>query len=306
MCHGDASRAVGPAAPPRTIYGMGADPIRVGAHQAHLAGSDMAPPFGCNVCHVVPADAFATSHIDQGTATVTFGGLAVATSAAAPTWSRNSATCASTYCHGATLSGGTNTAPVWTGGAGQATCGSCHGTPPNAPHPAVSSDLPGCAICHNGTVAGDGTLIPPSSGGKHLNGAVDAGSLEAGCASCHGSPPQDGGSSGHAFHTTLKTVACAVCHTGYTRTTADPTYHMNGVRDAWYVYRVPNPDPAGAPPTLDACNAPTYSKVKMPPSSSPTVWDASICITCHSAQSYLYDRCCGDLGPGPDWCASYY
>ncbi len=306
MCHGDPSRAINAAAPPRTIYGMGSDPVRVGAHAAHLAGGPMAPPFGCDVCHVVPADAFSAGHIDQPTATLTFGGLALPSGAATPSWNRSTATCSSTYCHGATLGGGANTAPVWTGGSAQAVCGSCHGLPPPAPHPSGCVDPTSCGNCHGGTVAPDGSLIPPASGGKHLNGVVDAGSLAAGCASCHGSPPQDGGSSGHAFHTQIRQVACSTCHNGYTRTTVDPTTHMNCVRDSSIVYAVPNPDPAGAPPTLDACNAPVQAIATMPQSSSPTVWDTSICTTCHSAQSYLYDRCCGTNGPGPAWCATYY
>jgi predicted CxxxxCH...CXXCH cytochrome family protein len=311
MCHGDPARAANKAAPPRTIYGMDADPIRVGAHAAHLAGGPMAGPFTCDVCHVVPADAFSAGHIDQGTATLTFGGLAVAPDAAAPTWSRSTATCASTYCHGATLGGGSNKTPVWTGGSAQAACGSCHGTPPPAPHPAVSTALSGCAVCHNATVAADGSLIPPASGGKHLNGTVDAGSLEAGCTSCHGIPPNDGGTNGHLFHSNNVRVDCARCHVGYTRTSADPAYHMNGVRDVRFSYPTPNPDPglgSGIPPTLEACNAsPGGAIAVIPQSSTPPVWSFNQCGACHAARDYRFNACCNDPGaPVPDWCSTYW
>jgi predicted CxxxxCH...CXXCH cytochrome family protein len=307
MCHGGTDNQTG--APPRTIYGRGDDAVRVGAHTAHLAGGPIAPPIDCSACHVVPADAFTVGHIDQGTATVTFGGLAVSppADAPAPGWDRASATCSSTYCHGATLTGGSTPAPVWTGGASQAACGSCHGTPPLAPHPAVSGGLAGCATCHNGTVAADGTLIPPASGGKHLNGQVDAGSLEQGCASCHGTPPADGGINGHLFHNSLR-LECATCHLGYTRTSADAALHMNGARDAIFTYSRPNPDPGpGIAPTLEACLAtPLTATVRMPPSSDPTTWDGNVCATCHTARDYRFNACCVDPGaPTPDWCSNW-
>ena len=70
MCHGGTDNQTG--APPRTTWGQGADPVRVGAHTSHLSGSSIAPAFDCGVCHVKPADALAAGHIDQSTASVTF------------------------------------------------------------------------------------------------------------------------------------------------------------------------------------------------------------------------------------------
>ena len=101
---------------------------------------------------------------------LTWGPLARA-DGALPTWNGTALTCAN-YCHGSTMAGGALTAPVWNRVDGtQAACGSCHGLPPAAPHPAVRSDVTGCAGCHAGTVNPDGTILV--AGGLHVNGVVD-------------------------------------------------------------------------------------------------------------------------------------
>jgi predicted CxxxxCH...CXXCH cytochrome family protein len=203
MCHGGVDNQTG--APPRTTWGMAGDPIRVGAHTSHVAGSTIAPDFGCGVCHVKPADALSAGHVDAPTATVTFGGLALSVTGPAPQWNRASATCASTYCHGATLAGGSNTTPVWTA-AGQAGCGACHGLPPPLPHPAVSADLAGCSVCHPLTVDAGGNVIDPRSGGKHLDGVVEA-------SGGHNDAWVDPASAGfHAYHADRGLSSCQVCH----------------------------------------------------------------------------------------------
>jgi predicted CxxxxCH...CXXCH cytochrome family protein len=139
MCHGGADNPTG--APPGAIWGKAGDPgrgggtidaVRIGAHTSHLSARHaLAAPVACSSCHVVPADAFAPGHLDGSTATVTFSGIAAL---GTPSWARATATCAS-YCHGATLGGGTVASPVWTTTDGsQIACGSCHGLPPPAPH----------------------------------------------------------------------------------------------------------------------------------------------------------------------------
>ena len=219
LCHGGAGNQTG--APPRATWGNASDAIRTGAHASHVAAGALAPAFDCGVCHVKPADAFSAGHIDGATAAVVFGG--VAASGTTPSWDRTTATCSSTYCHGATLGGGTNKLPIWTAvGQGQTACGTCHGVPPPAPHPEVASDLTRCAACHSLTIDAAGVLIPPAAGGKHLDGFVEAlghaaswmdpaspgfhavsanRGLDA-CASCHGAD-LSGGTAG---------VACARCH----------------------------------------------------------------------------------------------
>ena len=167
-CHGDPGRPKNAAAPPLGTHGETATTERaVGAHQAHLDGAALGTPIACDACHTVPT---ALGHAN-GTVDLTFGALATADGTFTAAF--NGATCA-TYCHGATLgAGGSNTAPRWTGGSGEAACGSCHAVPPPSPHPSVGSDLSGCSACHPQTMSG-GALIPASAGGKHLDGLVEA------------------------------------------------------------------------------------------------------------------------------------
>ncbi|GEJ57086.1 CxxxxCH/CxxCH domain c-type cytochrome [Anaeromyxobacter diazotrophicus] len=220
MCHGGTDNATG--APPKATWGQSGDAVRTGAHGAHVGGSARAQAYDCVVCHVTPADALSAGHVDGPLATVTFGGVAT-TGSLVPTWDRSSATCASTYCHGATLQGGTNTKPTWTTLDGtQAKCGTCHGAPPPAPHPAVSGGLGSCAMCHQGSVDATGA-VKPYPAGQHLDGTVQNNAYHpaswgdqaspgfhaftanqglATCQSCHGAA-LDGGSAG---------VACAQCH----------------------------------------------------------------------------------------------
>jgi len=68
-------------------------------------------------------------------------------------------TCNAIYCHGSTLTGGSNTSPSWVGGASQVNCGTCHG---------VTSASPPTAGSH----------------GRHAGAA--AGQLQIPCESCHG------------------------------------------------------------------------------------------------------------------------
>jgi hypothetical protein len=112
---------------------------------------------------------------------------------------------------------------VWTAGAGEAACGTCHGLPPPSPHPVVSGGLTSCVACHSMTIDSTGALIPPSQGGKHLDGVIEstgghapswtdiaspdfhafsADRNLAACTSCHG-PDLSGGTAG---------VACTQCH----------------------------------------------------------------------------------------------
>jgi predicted CxxxxCH...CXXCH cytochrome family protein len=194
MCHGGTDNMTG--APPKATWGRGADAVRIGAHTTHVAR------YACATCHVTPTSALDAAHVDGPVATVTFGGLASA-GGTTPIFDRASATCASTWCHGASLAGGTNTAPTWTSvGTGEAACGACHGAPPPAPHPA--SGLTGCVTCHAESVDAAGNPKPAPLG-AHLDGAVTGGGHEAAWV-------DPASSAFHAFSANQGLAACAACH----------------------------------------------------------------------------------------------
>ncbi len=248
MCHGGTDGASG--APPVATWGNAADAVRVGAHTAHVKASAVSPGFDCTVCHVKPADALAGGHLDAGPAEVRFAGTATAgLPTPAPAWNRTSATCTATYCHGATMAGGTKPSPVWTSvGTGEAACGACHGLPPPAPH-AAAAGLGACASCHADTMDATGALIAPSAGGKHLDGAVEAtgghpaGWMDpasagfhavsasqnlAGCGSCHGANLDGVGGSATTScatagcHGPAWRTNCLMCHGGVDDSTGAP------------------------------------------------------------------------------------
>lgn len=203
-CHGGVDDQGG--APPRATWGNAADPIRVGAHSTHVAAG-----YDCGVCHLKPADMLSPGHIDGPTADVVFGGMAL-TGPSKPSWDRATARCSSTYCHGGTLAGGSNSAPDWTKvGEGQAACGTCHGLPPAAfpspSHPVYVFAAP-CLGCHPATstvdAGGQDALV---AGGPHLNGAVE--STFAGHPAGWAVPGAGGGSGG--LHSLESCMGC-----GYT------------------------------------------------------------------------------------------
>jgi predicted CxxxxCH...CXXCH cytochrome family protein len=203
-CHGSGDNP----APPRSARGeTSTTAIGVGAHQSHLKDGLLHRAFACAECHVVPTD---TRHAD-GVAQVTFGPIANA-SGVTSTWDPGSATCA-TYCHGATLPGGRLTTPLWTGGASQAACGSCHGAPPPAPHPQTTD----CGACHQGYGSNFVNLALHVDGKVQVNGGAGGA-----CGSCHGIPPP-------APHPS--SMQCGTCHPGYTSTSVVAATHGNGVID---------------------------------------------------------------------------
>ena len=219
-CHGGATNA----APPGDTQGGTATTLAtVGAHQAHLVGSGLASPVACDECHVVPIGVANAGHIDAPPAEVSFGTLATPLGMT-PSWNGPAATCSTTYCHGATLSGGTQTLPVWTAVDGsQKTCTSCHGNPPPLPHPQDSA----CGDCHPATADSSGNVVHPEN---HIDGNLQVGALE--CNACHGgaanaAPPNDtaGNTStgllsvgAHQSHITAASglaapIECGACHT---------------------------------------------------------------------------------------------
>ena len=166
-------------------------------------------------------------------------------------WDDVAGSCTS-YCHGASLAGGTNPTPRWaTGEAGQATCGSCHGVPPPAPHPTGTD----CASCHPTMEEGSMTFRDPT---RHIDGVVDVIVGVGGCTSCHGSatssaPPTDldgntartfAGVGAHQAHLAASDwrheITCSNCHV--VPTDIDSPGHRDGDNVAEVPFDALTPD----------------------------------------------------------------
>jgi len=214
------------AAPPDDVKGRltGTNDLTVvGAHQSHVTDNAIRKALACSECHVVPATAI---HTLDRSSDLAFNALATHNGTLTPTWVTSKPTCGSTYCHGATLAGGTLKNPTWTDATAAATaCGACHGFPPPSPHVSATS----CVGCHPDTiVAGTASTIDVAKG-KHINGTTDV--VGGACDSCHGFPPANGahlthfgltaaqGTSGYGDLSTLETRFPTA-----TPTTAPATY----------------------------------------------------------------------------------
>jgi predicted CxxxxCH...CXXCH cytochrome family protein len=243
-CHGDSTRqelvALDQAAPPKDLSGATTG-AKVGAHQTHLHDGPLARAFVCAECHTVPSAVPHAGGVQFATAT----GTIATNGGATPTYTAPS--CSTVYCHGATLSGGSNKTPAWDGGPSQvgigqtdlvARCGVCHGFPPTiAPHTAALTTIAQCNACHPGTANADGTI----NVANHVNGTVEAtggaphpvpypstqhgpaakADLQS-CTPCHGTTFDGGiGPSCTACHTTAGhptwKTECTFCHGTATR-----------------------------------------------------------------------------------------
>jgi len=163
-CHGGA--IAGLAAPPPDIDREFETTARgVGAHAQHLQEGPLRVAIPCTSCHVVPDSLYAPGHVDSDLpAEVKFSGLAVADSAQ-PVWDGQK--CSNVYCHGNFKLGHKDNAPTWTIVNGtQAACGTCHGLPPDAPHPQIEQ----CQFCHSAVVDAEKNIIDKT---KHINGQTE-------------------------------------------------------------------------------------------------------------------------------------
>lgn len=182
----------------------------VGAHASHLTSSDWHAPVACDSCHIVPEGIDDEGHRDsERPAELAWSGLPLADGAAA---SYAEGRCTN-YCHGATLTDGSNTVPLWTKVDGtQAACGTCHG-----------------AVVANAVVGAAGATAVFAAPELHMNGIVEVSSGLA-CNTCHGSatsdaPPFDAsgrvattvaGVGAHQAHLQAAdwhaAIACLTCH----------------------------------------------------------------------------------------------
>ncbi len=197
-CHNATTAGVYPAA-------AGAAPNCRGCH---LTADPSVTTTGCTSCHANPpngavrpnvvgshvkhnAIACATCHNGAGAGSGASHGpgnsganpavdnviFTAAQAGASATWTAATKTCSTTYCHGATLTGGTNKSPVW--GTTLTGCALCHGNPPaTTTHAGVTSTQ--CITCH---VHVNSTGNGFTNAALHLNGVIEA--TGGTCIGCH-------------------------------------------------------------------------------------------------------------------------
>ncbi len=161
-CHG----SNGNPAPPRDTQGQTATTAPgVGAHQAHLVGRGLARQVTCNECHVVPTAVVTPSHTN-GVTEVRFTGISIVNTIASYQTGRCTVACHDVSTIVSAPGGGTTTTPQWTLVNGsQATCTSCHGMPPPAPHVQRAD----CESCHRNATA-QHTFVRPE---LHVDGRLN-------------------------------------------------------------------------------------------------------------------------------------
>jgi predicted CxxxxCH...CXXCH cytochrome family protein len=261
-CHGDAV-SKNPAPPKGTKGETLTSQAAVGAHAQHLGVSGWHRAGLCSDCHADTADVLhSNSKLD-----LAWNGTA-ALDGAAPIFDPAKLTCASTYCHGSTLTGpktgGTvKRTPLWTqvDNSYDACGSSCHTNPPAAPHPQSNA----CASCHTPIKAYNAANPAASTWNNaalHVDGKIDLATLN--CTTCHGdavsndpSPPKavngatvtgDPGVGAHAQHLGISTWhrdgACTDCHQ-----VPASNLHTNGVTEIAF----------GAPGNADGA-LPAYDK----------------------------------------------
>jgi predicted CxxxxCH...CXXCH cytochrome family protein len=289
-CHGDGTSP----APPRNLAGDTDRTARgVGAHRSHVLGdTTWHRTVVCADCHAVPSAVGDSGHIDgDGQAELTFSALA-RSDGASPRF--DGASCSNAYCHGATLPGGTLTQPTFTAVDGAASaCGSCHGVPPPAPHPAATD----CSGCHP-TMAPGMRFIAPE---RHINGIVDlngGGPGAAACDSCHGSdgvaaPPRDldgntdrtsPGVGAHRAHLGAsdwhREITCSNCHVE--PTAVDAPGHIDGDGQAEVPFNPLNASATYTPATATCGNLYCHGNGRA--STGTMVWTQAQtlgCTSCH-------------------------
>ena len=225
-CHG----SEGNPAPPTGLDGSrDSSDVGVGAHQSHGQGGRIAAPVSCTECHLIPTDLL--SHPDPmgGPARVVFGPKASG-GGAQPSWDSASASCADTYCHGATLpEAETRLPPSWTRVDGsQASCTSCHGNPPGGAH-SPSKD---CESCHAAVVSPGGII---KNLALHIDGKVDVGDEATAHPEGYDNPTL------HGPDTNLGFSDCRSCHGQQLEGTAsvvgcDPCHQQGWRNDCTYCH----------------------------------------------------------------------
>lgn len=170
-CHGSPTND----APPRDLNkNISHTFLGVGAHQIHVAETQVARLLDCTRCHREVLSYDDPNHIDDGIASVIFDTLGTDGGRLTPLWNRDTGSCSDVYCHGAFRFGssgqirGNSDAVIWTErNTGSEKCEFCHGLPPQGHFGQGVYTTPGsCAQCHGSVVNSDGEIINPD---LHIN-----------------------------------------------------------------------------------------------------------------------------------------
>lgn len=196
-CHG----GPGSPAPPSDLAGnTSTSSAGVGAHAKHVLGGSLANKAWCYDCHTVPTSVYDAGHVDSDLpAEAPMAGALARTAsdgvAPAPVHDPGALTCSNVYCHGNwastrstapparqfafrdTVMTGNNHSPLWTGGAAEAACGTCHSAtyPPDTvryivPQGHIPFAVTACANCHSPVVDVAGKIADKS---LHINGKIN-------------------------------------------------------------------------------------------------------------------------------------
>ena len=170
-CHGSPANT----APPRDLVGnVVKDSLGVGAHQIHVAETQVTNVYDCAACHPNIVNFDDPDHIDDGIAEIIFDELGTDGGRLSPIWDRTNGTCSDVYCHGSFQLGnsgnirGNSDPVVWTEQvANPEACVFCHQLPPQGHFGQGQYNTPGsCAQCHGSVVNANGEIIDKS---KHIN-----------------------------------------------------------------------------------------------------------------------------------------
>jgi len=170
VCHGTGADPVevkSTWAPPQDLDdNIATTNIGVGAHQAHMTDTTYTTAYeqDCSLCHRQIEGFDDPRHRDG--IDILFGDPATNGGEVTPEWDSASETCSDVYCHG-NMPLGLNPDMIWNQvGAGQDSCGTCHGLPPAPPH----AQIPNCNLCHSSVVDDEYNIINKE---LHINGETN-------------------------------------------------------------------------------------------------------------------------------------
>ncbi|MFH1469687.1 MAG: CxxxxCH/CxxCH domain-containing protein [Pseudomonadota bacterium] len=300
FCHGGVEDSTG--APPYDIDGSETG-LSYPEHGVHVQQTIHAA-WGCEQCHITPADAMSAGHVFVGDSTPAIAEVTMTSGLSPAGIYAGGASCANLYCHG----DGASTPGTAATGATLG-CTDCHGgaastrtlSGVHAEHLTAGGT---CADCHADTAADDTTISDPL---PHVDGDVDVamvsgmtwdGAAESCSGTCHGvahaGATWDGdfhsaGWSSPAIHglaANMQTMECGDCHgadlTGGLSGQSCDDCHSSGWRTDCTFCHGGTDNSTGAPPVdIDGTSTGTPFRDHSEHVEDTSHHDAWDCDTCH-------------------------